>query len=245
MATAEAYVDAAAGRIPIIVQVGHNSLAEARALAAHAESIGADAISAMPPSYYKFTSMETLVDCLSEIASAADLPFFFYYIPAMSGMEFDMVELLDGAGGRIPTLAGLKYTAPTVDEYQRCLEFADGRFTILFGRDEMLLSALCVGCKGAVGSTYNIAAPLYRRIIEAFERGEMVEAARCQGLSNKMITICLGYGGLPAFKAVMKMIGVDCGPNRLPIKTLAAEQTERLRAELQNIGFFDWAMGDG
>jgi N-acetylneuraminate lyase len=150
-AVAAEYVKAAAGKLPVVVQVGHNSLAEASALASHAQAIGADAISALPPSYFKFSSLDNLIDCLSEIASAApNLPFFYYHIPSITGIDFDMVEFLRQACKRLPHLAGIKYSDTAIHEYQACLRFEPQRFSILFGYDEMLLSALSVGANGAL-----------------------------------------------------------------------------------------------
>ena len=106
----------------------------------------------------------------------------------------------------------------------------------------MLLSALAVGAKGAIGSTYNLAGPLYRKVIAAFERGDLDEARKYHSLAVEMIRICLRSGGLPAFKAVMKLLGLDCGPTRLPLETLAPDEIESLKKELDNIGFFDWAL---
>jgi len=242
-AVAAAYVEAAAGRMPVIVQVGHNSLAESRELASHAEGIGADAISAMPPTYFKVSSLKVLIDCLRHIAAAAPrLPLFYYHIPFMTGTDFDMVELLREGGEHLPSLAGIKYSDYTIHEYQMCLQLDNRRFDVLFGRDEMLFSALCVGAAGAVGSTYNFAGPLYQRIIRAFEQGDLDEARRCQALSVDMIRILLRYRGLPAFKATMKLIGLDCGPNRLPLETLTPDEAKALQEELDGIGFFDWAL---
>ena len=81
-ATAAAYVEATAGRLPVVVQVGHSSVVESRQLAAHAQQIGADAISAVAPYYFKPDSVGVLVDCLAEIAGGApDLPFYYYHVP--------------------------------------------------------------------------------------------------------------------------------------------------------------------
>ena len=85
-AVAKAYVQAADGRVPVIIQVGHNSLSEARHLAEHAQEIGADVLSATCPSYFKVSDVTTLVDCMAEVASAApELPFYYYHIPALTG----------------------------------------------------------------------------------------------------------------------------------------------------------------
>jgi N-acetylneuraminate lyase len=239
---ARTFVEAANGELPIVVQVGHNSLEEARQLAAHAQHIGADAISATVPSFFKVTCVEVLVDCVAQIAAAApDLPFYYYHIPVLTGSTIDMPEFLEIGGQRIPNLVGLKYTAPTVYEYQACLELQDGRFDVLWGCDEMLLSALVVGAKGAVGSTYNVAGPLYRQLIDAFNSGNIPEARRCQSLAMTLVRRLCRYPFHPAMKEIMKMHEIQCGPCRLPMTPLSADQAASLRKDLEGLRYFDWS----
>lgn len=245
-AVARSFVEAADGRIPVVVQVGHNSVTEAAELAAHAGKIGADAISATAPSYFKISSADILTDCMRQIAEAAlELPFYYYHIPSLTTVSIDMVDFLRIAGSRVPNLAGIKYTCPTIHEYQACLEFDGGRFDILWGCDEMLLSALVVGAQGAVGSTYNIAAPLYRRIFSDFERGHLDEARQLQALAAKMIRVIGRWPFHPAMKEVLQMIDMNCGRCRLPLPSLEAGEIGQLRESLQEIGFFQWARPDG
>ena len=235
-AVAEAYVKAATGRLQTVVQVGHNSMAEAQALAAHAAKIGADAISATAPSYFKLNSIDMLIDCMAEIAAGApETPFYYYHIPALTGAALDMVKFLPAADTKIGNLVGMKYTTPEADIFQACLNLHDGRFNVLWGRDEMLLSALAVGTRGAIGSTYNIAAPMYLKIIKAFKAGDLAEAQRLQLLVVKAIHLLLGY----PFLAVLKWL-LGCGRCRLPQGNLTAEQIVAVKAELEALGFFDW-----
>ena len=235
-AVSEAYVAAAKGRLQTVVQVGHNSMREAQALASHAAEIGADAISATAPSYFKIGSIETLVDCMAEIAAGApETPFYYYHIPALTGASLDMVKFLPAADAKIGNLVGMKYTTPEADQFQACINLQDGRFDVLWGRDEMLLSALAVGTRGAIGSTYNIAAPLYRRIIDAFQAGDLAEAQRLQLLAVEAIRVLLAY----PFLAVLKWL-LGCGVCRMPQGNLTEEQTAAVKTELETLGFFDW-----
>lgn len=237
---AEAYVSANTGRLPLVVQVGHNSLRQSAELAVHAQSIGADVISACSPSYFKPDSVENLVDCMAETAAGApDLPFYYYHIPRLTGADIDMLAFLDQAKTRIPNLRGIKYSDTTAFEFQACIECGSGQFDVLWGCDEMLLSALAVGAKGAVGSTYNFAAPLYNRVIEAYAAGDMAEAQRWQLLSVQMVNVFAGYPFHSALKATMGLIGLECGPRRLPHVALTSEQIDSLRTDLDEIGFFD------
>jgi N-acetylneuraminate lyase len=238
---AASFVAAANKRIPVIVQVGHNSLSEAAELAAHAQQIGADATSATAPSYFKVDSIEALGNCMADLAAAAPaLPFYYYHIPALTGAALDMPEFLEVAGPKIENLAGIKYTKSTVFEYQACREFENGRYDILWGCDEMLLSALVVGAEGAVGSTYNIAAPLYRGVMDAFASGDLERARQLQMYSVQMVRTLCRYPFHSAMKVVLKTLESDCGRCRLPQPEIDDDTASAIRRDLESIGFYDW-----
>lgn len=224
-----------------IVHVGSNCLADSRVLAAQAQELGAVAVSAVAPSYFKPGNIATLVDSMAEIASAAsELPFYYYEIPTMTGITLSPSEFLAQAADRIPNLAGIKFTSSNLIEYQLCRASHDGAFDIPFGFDEMLLGALALGATGAVGSSFNFAAPIYNRLIAAFQRGGLDAAREQQVCSVRTIQKLAARGYMGAAKAVMKMLGVDVGPARLPCASLDAEQTKALRTELEQMGFFEW-----
>lgn len=240
MMVAEAYVKAAKGRLLVMVHVGHSSVAECRRLAAHAQEIGADAVSSVAAFYFKPSSVPNLVDSMAEIASVApELPFYYYHIPALTGVGMDMVDFLRIGGDRIPNLAGIKYTSATIHEYQACLNYENGKFDILYGYDELLLPALAVGAKGAVGSTYNFAAPLYLQVMQHFAEGRLAAAQEQQLLLVHMIREMVKYSPIPAQKAILAMRGIELGPCRLPLSTLSASDASALKAALQHIKFLD------
>ena len=224
-----------------IVHVGSNCLADARALAAQAEALGALAISALAPSYFRPRDLDTLVACCADVAAAAPAtPFYFYDIPVLTGVNFAMPDFLALAGGRIPTLAGIKFTNSDLMSYQLCLRAEGGRFDVPYGTDEWLLAALALGARGAVGSTFNFAAPVYQRLIAAFERGDLETARTEQFRSVQLVKTLAARGYMASAKALMGMLGVAVGPARLPNANLTAAQVAALRTELEQLGFFDW-----
>lgn len=239
MTVAESFKKAAGSCIQVYVHVGHSSIRESQRLAEHAMAIGADAISSVAAFYFKPGNVKTLVDALAEIASAAPaVPFYYYNIPHLTGVNLDMVEFLQRAE-KISNLKGIKYTATTLWEYQLCLNEAKGKFDILFGLDEMLLPALAVGAKGAIGSTYTFAAPLYLEVIEAFEEGNLSMARSKMLYLVQMVKILLKFPPIPAQKSIMKRSGLDLGPCRLPLATLTPGEENDLYEQLDTIGFFD------
>lgn len=243
MEIAERWCAAAGSRLKVLVHVGHNCVRTARALSAHARKIGAYGVATFAPSYFRPKSLEDLIAFCSEIASAAaDLPFYYYHIPSMTGVCFAMYEFFQAAAERIPNLVGVKFTHEDLMDFGRCLHLEGGRFDMLFGRDEFLLAGLSLGAKGAVGTTYNFAAPLYVRILSAFAAGDMDTAGRLQSQSAELVSVFRQFGELPAAKAIMGMIGLDCGPVRSPLRNLSERSVSELRKRLEGIGFFEYCL---
>jgi N-acetylneuraminate lyase len=226
----------------VIIQVGHNSLPDALARAAHAQQIGADAVAASSPCYFKPANVEALIDFMAPVAAAAgDLPFYFYDIPPFTEVRLPMVEFLERGKQRIPNLVGLKYSNPDLMQMQQCIQLNDGEFEVLYGSDQTLLAGAVMGVCGAIGTTYNFAAPLYRRMLVALQGGDLLTARAEQARSVAMIDLMACAGGIAGFKAVMEWFGVDCGPVRVPLGNLTVARKQQLRTDLEAIGFFEWS----
>jgi N-acetylneuraminate lyase len=246
MQIAEEWLAAAPPALKVVVHVGHTAVAESRVLAAHAEKIKATAFATIAPTFFRATNIEQLVDFCAQIAKGAPtLPFYYYHMPVMTGADLPMHDFLKAAAPRIPNLAGIKFTHENLMDYSRCLNYDGGRFNILFGRDEILLSALALGATGAVGSTYNYMAPIYLRVMEAFRLGDFETARQFQSLAINIIAVMSRRGGLAAGKAMMKIAGLDCGPVRSPLQNLSPEALESLTRELHHAGFPSLATKNG
>ena len=227
--------------LTLIVHVGSNSLPDARAMAAHAQSLGAAAISAVGPSYFKPRSVETLVEWCEQLTAASpELPFYFYDIPSLTGIQLSMPAFLDAAAERLPTLAGIKFSNPDLLAYQHCLRSHGGRFDMPFGCDEYLLAALALGGSSGIGSSYNFAAPIYHRLIAALRAGDLDTAREEQYRSAQIISLLAGYGYAGAAKALLAHLGVDVGSVRLPNARLDADASRRLISDVERLGFFEW-----
>ena len=126
-----------------------------------------------------------------------------------------------------------------IHEYQACLNFENKKYDILYGTDEMLLSALAVGAKGYIGSTYNFMGLLYKQLRKSFDKGDLDTAQELQLKSVKIVRIIVKYGGLAAQKSMMKLSGIDCGDVRAPLRPLSIQEEKSMEKDLQKIGFFD------
>lgn len=243
---AERWCEVARRPFAVIVHVGHSSLTEARQLAAHASRCRAAAVAAMAPNFFKPQTADDIVACCAQMASAAaDLPFYYYHFPEMTGIPIRAADFVERAIERIPNFAGLKFTDTRMMDFGRCIDIAGERLDLCSGREEMLLAAWATGAQAAIGGTIALAAPLYRRIIDAFDAGDLPAARAAQAKARALIDVLTRFGGLRANKAAMNLLGPDCGPVRLPLRSLDEYERGTLRAELEAIGFFEFTRPDG
>lgn len=242
MAVAQRWTDVARDSLNIIVHVGDLSQRNAMALSAHAKKVKAAGVAAMPAFFFKPANAAQALDFSRPIAAAAgELPFYYYHIPSMNGVSLSIVDLLTMARERIPNLRGVKYTHPDLMEFQRLQAMFSSTFELAWGVDEILLGALAVGATAAVGSTYNYAAPLYRRMIAAHRANDLAEARLCSAKVAEMVAILHKHGGLRTGKATMAMIGIDCGPPRSPLTPFTAEESESVLATYEKLGVLSTA----
>ena len=242
---AEAYVGAAKGRMKSFVQVGHNSLRASADLAGHAESIGADAVSATPTGYFKVSGEAELVEGLLPIVEAAPkTPFYYYHIPFLSGVNLDPIKLTDISMDRLPTFCGIKYSDGASLHNLSLLESVAPGLEFLSGSDEAYLMSVAQGYKAAVGSTYNYAAPIYNNVRKSLSVGDFKRAQVWQKHALEMITAMFETCGRSSLKVMMQMVGIDCGPVRRPIDPASPDQIIALRKRLDTMGWFEWIKED-
>ncbi len=239
---AECWVKVAPKDFKVIVHVGSTCVKESFRLAQHAQEIGAWGIGAMAPPFPKIGRIEELVKYCEEIACGApQLPFYFYHIPAFNGVFLPMLDFLKAVDGRIPNFAGVKYTFESLYEYNQCLLYKNGKFDMLHGQDETILPCLAMGgAKGGIGGTTNYNGINLVGIQEAWEAGDLDKARELQNYSQAVINIICKYrGNIVGGKRIMKLIGLDLGPNRTPFQNLTDTEESRLKSDLDAINFFE------
>ncbi|MES2773027.1 MAG: dihydrodipicolinate synthase family protein [Bacteroidota bacterium] len=240
MAVAAAWADCTRGDddFKVMLFLGGTSIADCKELAIYAQQIGLYAISFTAPYYFKPANVGMLARACIEVASAVpEMPFYYYHIPVLTGVGFAMYDLLQALDGKLPNFAGVKYTHEDFMDFLSCMQYKNGKYDMLWGRDENMLPALALGAKGSVGSTYNYAAPLYFDMINAFENGDLETARKLQQQSIDMIRLLGKYGGIATGKAYMKLLGLDCGEFRLPVKNMSSENFTAFTKDVEQINF--------
>ena len=238
--TAKAWADCTKGDadFKVMLLTGGTCIADCIDLAKYAQREGIYAVSFTAPFYFKPADAKALAACCKAIADEVpDMPFYYYHIPVLNGCNVAMIDLLKEIDGEIPNFAGIKYTHEDFMDFLSCLHFQNGKYDMLWGRDENMLPALAVGAKGAVGSTFNYAAPLYYELIAAFDNNDLKKAQSLQQQSIDMITLLGKYGGIATGKAYMKLVGLNCGKFRLPVKNMNGGEFELFKKDVAALSF--------
>lgn len=229
------------GKVRIINLVGGTSYKECIENAVFSAEIGISAIAIVAPYYFKPVNADHLADFISRIGeSVPQLPVYFYHIPSLTGVYMPMLSFLEKITSGLPNFAGIKYNHEDFADFLSCLNFRDGAFDLLWGKDECLLPALSLGCKGFVGSTYNFAAPLYHNLIKAFNNGNLAEARQLQQISIDMIDLFGKYRGIVTGKAYMRYLGFDFGQFRSPIQNMTDEMYNEFLNDIREQELDNW-----
>lgn len=229
------------GKVRIISLVGGTSYKECIENAIFSKEAGAAAIAVVAPYYFRPPTEDILAEFCAKVGeSVPEMPLYFYHIPELTGVNLSMHSFLRKVTVMVPGFTGIKFTHNDMMDLQLCLSYKNGAYDILWGHDECLLPALAAGCRGAVGSTYNYAAPLYHKLINAFEN-DMSEARRLQNLSVSIVSLLGKYGGMATGKAFMKYIGLDCGNFRSPVVNMDPELYGSFECDVRSLnidGYF-------
>jgi N-acetylneuraminate lyase len=238
---AETAIKQTQGRVPVLVHVGTTSTPSAERLARHAREVGADAVAAVPPFYYPVERRGIEVH-YRRISHAAGLPLYLYNIPNATNVNVraDLVQRLF----QEEVIQGVKYTSYDQLSFREIVEACGPRLNIFAGPDEMLLPFLVMGAHGGIGTTYNCMPHLFVSLYEAWCAHDIEKAQQLQYQVDRIILVLAQYGVIPAVKAAMHLLGVDCGAPRAPLLPLTEEQQEQMGQALQAEGFFSLAEGE-
>jgi N-acetylneuraminate lyase len=239
MKTVEAWTRRAKEKrsVKVISLVGGTSYTECIENALHAQENGIDAIALLAPYYFKPAGAKQLAEFVAKVAEKVPaLPVYFYHIPVLTGCFVGMYDFLQEAAPMIPNLVGIKYTHEDFMDFLSCTHFMEGKYEMMWGRDENMLSALVLGTRSAIGSTFNYAAPLYLQLIAAYDSGDLLTARKLQQQSIDMIRLLGKYGGIATGKAYMRYIGMDCGVFRSPVKNMETVRYDKFKEDVATLG---------
>ena len=233
MVMIETAISAVGGRKPIINHVASMNFEEAIELARHSEKVGADAIAAVPPSFFPYSDDE-LYNYYKALADSVHIPLIIYYHPAA---QANMSAKLIARIFEIDNVTGVTWSSNNFFEMMKLKDITHGEMNIINGPDELLVSGLAAGADAGIGSTYNIMLPQFKEIYNLFKEGRLSEALEVQMKVNNVIDLMLKTKLIPAVKETIGFMGVNVGNGVFPNRTFTNEESLELAKKLKEFGW--------
>lgn len=220
-----------AGRKPVIVHIGDIGTRKSIALARGAYEAGADAVSSVPPFYWRF-SEEDIYNYYRDVSEATPLPFVIYNIPLAGLMGTELQLRL----AELPRVAGLKFTAKDHDQLAYLKASLGPDFMIYSGCDEMAFSGLAAGADGLIGSFYNAMPETFRLIYRSVQEGRLAEGARLQRIATEIILEALRFEYVPLIYSMIRWQGTDAGYPRRPFRSYTDAELADFKEKCRAVG---------
>ena len=230
MHVVETVINHVNGRRPVIVHVGDIGTKKSIELAKQAQKAGADAISSVPPFYWKF-SKDDIFSYYRDLSESVDIPMVVYNIVLAGIMDMDLLLRI----ASLENVKGLKYTARSHDEMGYLKEKLGQAFMIYSGCDEMAFFCFCFGADGIIGSFYNVIPDIYKKIYEAYQKSDIAEGIRLQKIADEFIFAALKYDFPAVTHSLMRWRGLDAGYIRRPFYNYKEEELTGLKEAIREI----------
>lgn len=215
---------------PVIAGCGASSTHEAVTLARDAQEAGASAALIVTP-YFLHPSDKGVFQHFHDIATRVDLPVILYNIPQVMDAYLPRTVVEDLAD--LPNIIGIKDSSGNLTYTMEILEYAGDRIDVFVGHDEVVLPALAGGVSGMILASAQVYPEVWQEVMRLVEAGQVSEARARQREVQKLSRIFCRHGGGVAVKAALRMIGLDVGPPRRPLKSVGGALIHETRAEIQ------------
>ncbi len=234
-ALAEAVVEAAAERVPVVVHTGAITTADSIALTRHAQAIGAQAAALIPPFYYRYSD-QALLDHVCRVAQAVpEFPIYLYNNPGVTGYRLSRAWV-EQVLACCPNVVGIKDSSGDLELLGPGLAWRDGHFNTAGGSDALFLAVLALGVDACVSGNANVVPELTVALYRAMEAGDLATARTLQQRLDR-VRLLLGDGrDLSLFKGILARRGIPVSPRvRPPLSTVSAEVIDRCWQALQTL----------
>lgn len=226
---AETVVRRAAGRVTVFIHCGAMHEDEVVRLCRHARAIGADGVGVVTPSYFG-VNPRAMVEYYRRVCSQLpeDFPVYVYVIPqlAMNDIDFSTMQQIADA---CPNVVGVKYSFADMRRFTEYLKVRGGKFSVVFGPDDLFLPALVMGCEGTVSGCSSCVPEPFVEIYRLFQAGEYDKARQAQLRCFDMTRVLKGGSDMSVFKNVQTLRGVRGGHVRKPLLDLPEAEVQALK----------------
>lgn len=222
----------------IIAHIGAGHFDDTKELLEHANSVGVDAISSLPPSLTAYYKPDEIIEYYKYLAQNSKSPVIAYVTPVLTCDPIWFAEEIM----KIDNVAGIKLTIPNYYIFEKMKLVNNGNINILNGPDECMLAGLIMGADGAIGTTYNLMPKTACAIYDNFKAGNIKAAQENQHKLNRFIDTIVG-NNLAVWKSILTVLEIDPGHTVAPAAMPTDEKVKELVKKLESFGCTEEMVG--
>lgn len=227
-------IDRAKGRLPVIAGTGSNCTKTAVDMSREAAQYGADGLLLVTP-YYNKATQAGLIAHYTAVAKEAKAPIIMYSVASRTGCNIEPATVAELVKS-VDNIVGVKEASGNISQVAKIMALTDGKIDLYSGNDDQIVPLLSLGAKGVISVLSNVAPKETHDICEKFFAGDLEGST---SLQLKAIPLCeklfCEVNPIPVKKA-MELMGMDCGPLRMPLTELTPGHTEELRQAMKDFG---------
>ncbi len=227
-------IDQVRGRIPVIAGTGSNCTATAIQLSKEADEYGADGLLLVTP-YYNKATQNGLIAHYTAVANEVKAPIIMYNVASRTGCNIEPATVATLVKN-VDNIVGVKEASGNITQVAKIMQLTDGNIELYSGNDDQIVPIMSLGGLGVISVLSNIAPQQTHEITQKFYDGDIKEAARLQLKALPLVqALFCEVNPIPVKKA-MQLMGMDCGPLRLPLTELSEEHTQLLKKAMEDYG---------
>ena len=221
-------------RIPVIAGTGSNSTETAIYLSQEAEKYGVDGLLLVSP-YYNKATQNGLIGHFSAIAKEVTAPIIMYSVASRTGCNIEP-ETVARLVKDVDNIVGIKEASGNISQVAKIMNLTDGSVDLYSGNDDQIVPVLSLGGKGVISVLSNVAPDAAHDICEKYFEGDVKGSAKLQLKALPLIDqLFCEVNPIPVKKA-MQLMGIDCGPLRMPLTEISPEHEKNLARAMKDFG---------
>ena len=227
-------VERARKRIPVIAGTGSNCTRTAIELSKESAEYGADGLLLVTP-YYNKATQNGLIAHYTAVAKEAKAPIIMYSVASRTGCNIEP-ETVAALVKNVDNIVGVKEASGNISQVAKIMSLTDGKVDLYSGNDDQIVPILSLGGKGVISVLSNVAPQETHDICEMFFNGDVEGSLKLQLKAIPLINqLFCEVNPIPVKKA-MKLMGMDCGPLRMPLTELSSEHEKSLAQAMKDFG---------
>ena len=227
-------IDRVKGRIPVIAGTGSNCTRTAIDMSKEAADYGADGLLLVTP-YYNKATQAGLIGHYTAVAKEAKAPIIMYSVASRTGCNIEPATVAELVKN-VDNIVAVKEASGNISQVAKIMALTDGNIDLYSGNDDQIVPMLSLGAKGVISVLSNVAPQETHDICEKFFNGDVKGSAALQLKALPLIEqLFCEVNPIPVKKA-MQLMGVECGPLRMPLTEISKEHEQALAKAMKDFG---------